>query len=182
MNPRPLGPEPSALPNCATPRYRIVEPTIGRSTTSWSSSPRSAEFSHCRQGNARIRARRLLSPKISLASLPAIFGDPGHARYQTALHLDIELLNQPSAVPRPLGPRRRVRRSSRIAGRAMLAFALGGSSPQKSRSLRSLRFSGTPVTRATKLRYTSIHSIERCQTALRLDSLSIIAKYKIFVN
>ena len=40
------------------------------------SSPLSAEFSHCRQGNARIRARRLLSPKISLASLPAIFGDP----------------------------------------------------------------------------------------------------------
>ena len=40
------------------------------------SSPRSAEFSHCRQGNAHVRARRLLSPKISLASFPAIFGDP----------------------------------------------------------------------------------------------------------
>ena len=77
MNPRPLGPEPSALPNCATPRFLLLKFTVGRSTTSWSlvaalgfslASPRRAMLAFALGGSS--------SQKSRIASLAAIFGNP----------------------------------------------------------------------------------------------------------
>ena len=52
---------------------------FGRSTTSWPSSLLSADFSRRAFGAARVRSRQLLSPKISHASLAAIFEGPDHS-------------------------------------------------------------------------------------------------------
>ena len=87
MNPRPLGPEPSALPNCATPRCCLFFICFGRSRDLLipRRSPRSF---------ARIALfAAMLAPALGCSSSQksrsaAIFGSPIYARYQTALHLD----------------------------------------------------------------------------------------------
>ena len=156
MNPRPLGPEPSALPNCATPRFYIGLPT-GRSTTPWS-----------------LVAARLFPPTFSLRKNVRPFGGASssqksrsrrslrfsgalcRARCQTALHLDFILVYQ-QVVPRPLGP------SSPHASfcqRFPCGKTFGCSAapplPKNLARLAHCDFREPCTVRATKLRYTSI--------------------------
>ena len=87
MNPRPLGPEPSALPNCATPRCCLFFICFGRFNDLLV--PRRSPRSFARIAIIRNAPRRALGRSSSQKSrFAAIFGSPISARYQTALHLD----------------------------------------------------------------------------------------------
>ena len=85
MNPRPLGPEPSALPNCATPRYLL----FCRSPADPRPLGPSSLLSLVSRAALCAALSFMLGNSSSLKSrFSAIFGSPDRVRYQTALHLD----------------------------------------------------------------------------------------------
>ena len=154
MNPRPLGPEPSALPNCATPRWypnkyaAVVPRPLGPSSS------RSAAFSH--RPKEAMLACALRSSSSQKSRCAAIFGSPALRRATKLRYTSmVSYYKFAAVVPRPLGPS-----SSRSAAfshrpkEAMLACALRSSSSQKSRC--AAIFGSPALRRATKLRYTSM--------------------------